>query len=78
MTIRHPSTMRRLTIPSDLPNQPGTDVFSVTMELPVGIHSYKFIVDGEWRYAEDQQTVSDDKVDRRLNNSPDFGLLILL
>jgi broad specificity phosphatase PhoE len=39
----------------------GHGIFSKILEVPVGIHSYKFIVDGEWRYAEDQQMVTDDK-----------------
>jgi len=36
-----------------------SDVFSVTVDLPAGIHSYKFIVDGVWRYAKDQPTLPD-------------------
>ena len=41
-------------------------VFRCTLELPIGIHSYKFIVDGQWRYAIDQPTLSDP--DGNINN----------
>jgi hypothetical protein len=33
--------------------------FSCILNLPIGIHSYKFIVDGEWRYSPDQETITD-------------------
>ena len=36
----------------------GTD-FVVCLNLPPGMYQYKFIVDNEWRYATDQQTVRD-------------------
>ena len=34
-------------------------IFSYTTDLPVGIHSYKFVVDGEWRYADEQEQIKD-------------------
>mmetsp|Transcript_3263 Transcript_3263/g.11430 ORF Transcript_3263/g.11430 Transcript_3263/m.11430 type:complete len:645 (+) Transcript_3263:41-1975(+) len=40
--------------------EPGMSVFSVTVNLPLGIHSYKFIVDGKWEFAGDQPTLSDE------------------
>ena len=33
--------------------------FTVVQELPPGFHQYKFIVDGEWRCAHDQDKVRD-------------------
>ena len=40
--------------------EPGKSIFSVTVNLPLGIHSYKFIVDGEWKFASDQPTITDE------------------
>ena len=36
------------------------DVWSALVFLKVGIYSYKFIVDGEWRYATDQTKITDE------------------
>lgn len=34
-------------------------IFSHVVDLPLGIHSYKFVVDGEWKYCPDQEQISD-------------------
>lgn len=41
-------------------------VFSHLCKLPVGIHSYKFVVDGEWKYCPDQELIRD--MDGNINN----------
>jgi hypothetical protein len=41
-------------------------VFRCTLDIPIGIHSYKFMVDGEWRFATDQPTLPDP--DGNINN----------
>ena len=41
--------------------EPRKSVFSATVNLPLGIHSYKFIVDGQWRFAEDQPRITDER-----------------
>lgn len=33
--------------------------FSVVQEIPRGVHQYKFIVDSQWRYAQDQPKTQD-------------------
>ena len=40
--------------------EPGKSIFSVTVNLPLGIHSYKFLVDGQWNFASDQPTITDE------------------
>ena len=48
----------------------GND-FSYVHNLKRGKHAYKFIVDDEWRFAPDQQTVAD--VEGRINNFVDVS-----
>jgi hypothetical protein len=48
-------------------------VFSVTIDLAPGIHSYKFIVDGVWRYAPDQPILPDQR--GNINNCCAISLL---
>eukprot|EP00123_Amoebidium_parasiticum_P016633 comp23526_c0_seq2/m.39546 comp23526_c0_seq2/g.39546 ORF comp23526_c0_seq2/g.39546 comp23526_c0_seq2/m.39546 type:complete len:664 (-) comp23526_c0_seq2:87-2078(-) len=48
-TVEHPME-RHVT-------EDGETIFTTVIELPVGIHSYKFVVDGEWMYAQDQQVL---------------------
>jgi len=38
----------------------SSNIWSVIVDLPPGIHSFKFIVDGEWRFAEEQTQVTDE------------------
>jgi len=38
--------------------RPGND-FSVVQELPRGVHQYKFIVDDQWRFAQEQFKTQD-------------------
>lgn len=45
--------------------QSGKD-FTIVKLLPPGVYQYKFIVDGEWKYAPDQQAMYDDQ--RNVNN----------
>eukprot|EP00455_Lapot_gusevi_P030874 TRINITY_DN3327_c0_g1_i3.p1 TRINITY_DN3327_c0_g1~~TRINITY_DN3327_c0_g1_i3.p1 ORF type:complete len:210 (-),score=25.77 TRINITY_DN3327_c0_g1_i3:2-631(-) len=33
--------------------------FTLILDIPPGLHQYKFIVDGEWRFAPDQHTSPD-------------------
>lgn len=40
--------------------------FTIVKMLPPGIYQYKFIVDGQWRYAPDAPAIYDD--DKNLNN----------
>ena len=35
--------------------------FQFITDLPRGKHMYKFIVDGEWRFAPDQETLADEQ-----------------
>ena len=44
----------------------GGKVFSHLAHLPIGIHSYKFIVDGKWKYCPDQEQVRD--MEGNINN----------
>jgi hypothetical protein len=37
-----------------------SNIWSIIIDLPTGIHSFKFIVDGEWRFAEEQTQVTDE------------------
>uniref|UniRef100_A0A6U4VAS0 Association with the SNF1 complex (ASC) domain-containing protein n=1 Tax=Hemiselmis andersenii TaxID=464988 RepID=A0A6U4VAS0_HEMAN len=37
-----------------LTREPETDAYSTVVQIVPGIHQYKFIVDGEWRCAQDQ------------------------
>ena len=36
-----------------------SNIFSHIVKLPVGIHSYKFVVDGEWKFSPDQEQIKD-------------------
>ena len=40
---------------------PNDNIFKVTIPLTEGKYEYKFIVDGEWKCAETQQKISDEK-----------------
>ena len=42
------------------PMQKIGNEFTVILQLARCVHQYKFIVDGEWRFAPDQQTCQDD------------------
>jgi 5'-AMP-activated protein kinase, regulatory beta subunit len=42
-----------------IPMHRSHDDFSLILDVPAGAHQYKFIVDGDWRYAPDQATVAD-------------------
>jgi hypothetical protein len=48
----------------------GND-FTYVHNLPKGKHAYKFIVDDEWRFAPDQETIAD--VEGRINNYIDIS-----
>ena len=39
----------------------GGNEFTLLMTLERGIHQYKFIVDGNWRFATDQPTMRDNQ-----------------
>lgn len=41
------------------PESEGSRVFSLSVDLPEGIHSYKYIVDGLWKFAIDQPQIAD-------------------
>eukprot|EP00697_Spironema_sp_BW2_P000159 gnl/Spiro4/10217_TR5430_c0_g1_i1.p1 gnl/Spiro4/10217_TR5430_c0_g1~~gnl/Spiro4/10217_TR5430_c0_g1_i1.p1 ORF type:complete len:602 (+),score=65.35 gnl/Spiro4/10217_TR5430_c0_g1_i1:145-1950(+) len=47
--------------PIPMAYEPQSSVFSAHIDIPVGIHCYKFIVNGEWKYAPDQQTLVDER-----------------
>ena len=38
----------------------NSNVWSTIIHLPVGIHSYKFLVDNEWRFGSDQTRITDE------------------
>lgn len=44
--------------------------FSVVQEIPRGVHQYKFIVDSQWRYAQDQPKTQDSQ--GNMNNVVDI------
>jgi hypothetical protein len=41
------------------PKLGDSTVHSITVNLPIGIHSYKFMVDGEWMFAKEQPILPD-------------------
>ena len=41
------------------PESEGSRVFNISVDLPEGIHSYKYIVDGLWKFAIDQPQIAD-------------------
>jgi 5'-AMP-activated protein kinase regulatory beta subunit len=41
--------------------RPGGNEFTLTKMLGRGVHQYKFIVDGDWRFAPDYPTMRDNQ-----------------
>eukprot|EP00917_Polyrhabdina_sp_WS-2016_P004668 GHVP01010743.1.p1 GENE.GHVP01010743.1~~GHVP01010743.1.p1 ORF type:complete len:286 (+),score=46.87 GHVP01010743.1:51-908(+) len=49
----------------------GNNEFVTIKQLPKGIHHYKFIVDGQWKFASEQDTIKDQR--GNINNVLDIS-----